>query len=169
VDQSARATAIGGELHLPVAVKWNQTKKRVTEGLEHLSYNTAIAALMELVNTLREANICERRIVKDLVVMLAPFAPHFAEECWERFGNRTSVFDAAWPPWDPAMIQGAEVEVVIQISGRTRSKVRVPAGTAEEAVVAAALADETVKRFIEAKEIRKRIYVKDRLLNLVVA
>ncbi|HEX9166262.1 MAG TPA: leucine--tRNA ligase [Gemmatimonadales bacterium] len=168
VDQSARATAIGGELHLPVVVKWNQTKKRVSEGLEHLSYNTAIAAMMELVNTLREANICERRIVKDLVVMLAPFAPHFAEECWEQFGNRTSVFDAAWPSWDPAMIQGAEVEVVVQISGKTRSKVRVPAGATEATVVAAALAEESVKRFTEGKEIRKRIYVKDRLLNLVV-
>jgi leucyl-tRNA synthetase len=168
VDQSARATAIGGELHLPVVVKWNQTKKRVTEGLESLSYNTAIAALMELVNALREANICERRIVKDLVVMLAPFAPHFAEECWEQFGNRTSVFDAAWPSWDPALIQGAEVEVVIQISGKTRSKVRVSAGASEETVVAAALADDTVKRFTDGKEIRKRIYVKDRLLNLVV-
>jgi leucyl-tRNA synthetase len=168
VDQSARATAIGGELRLPVVVKWNQTKKRVTEGLEGLSYNTAIAALMELVNTLREANICERRIVKDLVVMLAPFAPHFAEECWEQFGNTSSVFEAAWPAWDPNLIHEAELEVVIQISGKTRSKVRVPAGAAEDTVVAAAMADPTVRRLTDGKEIRKRIYVQDRLLNLVV-
>jgi leucyl-tRNA synthetase len=168
VEQSARATAIGGELHLGVAVKWNQTKKRVTEAYEALSYNTAIAALMELLNALREANICERRTVKDLVVMLAPLAPHFAEECWEQFGNTTSVFDAPWPSWDPNMIHEAELEVVIQISGKTRSRVRVPAGAAEEVVVAAALADEAVRRFMEGKEIRKRIYVKDRLLNLVV-
>jgi len=168
VDQSSRATAIGGELHLPVAVKWNQTKKRVTEGLEALSYNTAIAALMELVNTLRETNICERRIVKDLVVMLAPFAPHFAEECWQRFGHKTTVFGAEWPAWDPNMIVEAELEVVIQISGRTRSKVRVPAGSSESVVVAAALRDEAIKRLIGDKEIRKQIYVPDRLLNLVV-
>jgi len=169
VEQSARATAIGGELHVSVVVKWNQTKKRVTEGLESLSYNTAIAALMELVNALREANVCERRIVRDLVTMLAPFAPHFAEECYEKLGGRTSVFDAGWPDWDPNLILEPELEVVIQISGKTRSRVRVPQGAPEEVVVAAAMRDETVRRFTEGKEIRKRIYVKDRLLNLVVA
>ncbi|HSR15360.1 MAG TPA: leucine--tRNA ligase, partial [Gemmatimonadales bacterium] len=169
VDQSSRATAIGGELHVSVVVKWNQTKKRVTEGLESLSYNTAIAALMELVNTLREANVCERRIVRDLVVMLAPFAPHFSEECYQRLGGQASVFEAAWPDWDPHLIVEPELEIVIQISGRTRSRVRVPQGATEEMVVAAALRDEAVRRFTEGKEIRKRIYVPDRLLNLVVA
>jgi leucyl-tRNA synthetase len=169
VDQSSRATAIGGELHVNVVVKWNQTIKRVTEGLESLSYNTAIAALMELVNALREANVCERRVVRDLVVMLAPFAPHFAEECHERLGGRTTVFGAGWPAWDPNLIQEPELEVVIQVSGKTRSKVRVPQGAGEDVVVAAALQDPTVKRFIEGREIRKRIYVRDRLLNLVVA
>jgi leucyl-tRNA synthetase len=169
VDQSSRATAIGGELRIGVVVKWNQTKKRVTEGLEALSYNTAIAALMELVNTLREANICERRIVRDLVVMLAPFAPHFAEECYQRLGGETTVFDADWPTWDANLILEPELDVVIQINGKTRSKVRVAQGASEDAVVAAALGDETVQRFIEGKEIRKQVYVKDRLLNLVVA
>ena len=168
VDQSSRATAIGGELRVGVVVKWNQTKKRVTEGIEALSYNTAIAALMELVNTLREANICERRIVRDLVIMLAPFAPHFAEECYERLGGQTSVLDADWPTWDANLILEPELDVVIQINGKTRSKVRVAQGAAEDTVVAAALRDDTVQRFIDGKEIRKRIYVKDRLLNLVV-
>ena len=68
-------------------VKWNQTKKKVTEALENLSYNTAIAALMELLNAMRAVNCEERRMVKDMVIMVAPFAPHFAEECWERFGE----------------------------------------------------------------------------------
>ena len=71
----------------PSCVKRHQTVKKVTEAMEGLSYNTAIAALMELLNVMRETNCSERHIVKDLVVMLAPFAPHFAEECWERLGG----------------------------------------------------------------------------------
>jgi leucyl-tRNA synthetase len=151
-----------------VLVRWNQTKKRVTEGLETLSYNTAIASLMEFLNTLRATNCSERKIVKDMIVMLAPFAPHFAEECWERLGQTTSVFDAAWPTWDDALTVEAEVEVPVQVNGRTRSRIQVPRGAGEEAVVALALRDQAVQRFTDGKEIRKRIYVKDRLLNLVV-
>jgi leucyl-tRNA synthetase len=102
-----------------------------------------------------------------MILMLAPFAPHFAEECWERLGQTTSVFDAAWPTWDDALTVESEVEVPVQVNGRTRSRIQVPRGAAEDAVVALALRDQTVLRFTEGKEIRKRIYVKDRLLNLV--
>ncbi|MGH7560806.1 MAG: leucine--tRNA ligase [Gemmatimonadales bacterium] len=167
VDQADRRTLVGNEIQHSILVRWNQTRKRVTEGLETLSYNTAIAALMEFLNALRATNCAERRIVKDLVIMLAPFAPHFAEECWERLGQTTSVFDASWPAWDEALTTDAEVEVPVQINGRTRSKIQVPRGSAEDAVVALALRDAAVRRFTEGKEIRKRIYVKDRLLNLV--
>ena len=77
----------GQEVHHSVLVKLHQTKKRVTEGLEELRYNTAIAALMELVNALRADNVCDKGVAEELVIMLAPFAPHFAEECWERLGH----------------------------------------------------------------------------------
>jgi leucyl-tRNA synthetase len=151
-----------------VLVKRHQTVKRVTEGLEQLHYNTAIAALMELVNTLREHQVADRAIVEDLVLMLAPLAPHFSEECWERLGHTDrSVFDARWPTWDDALTVEDQVEIVIQIGGRTRSRVQVPRGADEEAVVAAALADAAVKRYLDGQAIRKRVYVKDRLLNLV--
>jgi leucyl-tRNA synthetase len=152
-----------------VVVKRHQTVMRVTGDLEQLHYNTAIAALMEFVNTLREHGSSDRGAVEDLVLMLAPFAPHFAEECWERLGHADrSVFDARWPAYDPALTVEDDVEVVIQIGGRTRSRVQVPRGADEDAVVAAALLDHAVRRFTDGKEIRKRIYVKDRLLNLVV-
>ena len=99
----------------------------MTEGLEELRYNTAIAALMELVNALRADNCCDqRRWCEELVVMLAPFAPHFAEECWERLGHTTSVFDARWPAWDEGLMVEDRVEVVVQVNGKTRSKVSVP-------------------------------------------
>ncbi len=167
VGDAARAHS-GDELQHGVIVKLHQTKKRVTEGLEELHYNTAIAALMELVNALRAGNVCDKGIAEELVVMLAPFAPHFAEECWERLGHDFSVFDAAWPGWDEGLVVDDQVEVVVQVNGKTRSKVQVPRDADEETVVAAALRDAGVGRFVEGKGVRKRIYVSNRLLNLVV-
>ena len=165
---SVRHDAVGGEIQHAVLVKSHQTKKRVTEGLEELRYNTSIAALMELVNALRAETCCERVVVEELVIMLAPFAPHFAEEAWERFGHETSVFDARWPAWDEALVVEDRVDVVIQVNGKTRSKVQVQREAAEDVVIAAALKDAAVQRFTEGKEVRKRIYVPNRLLNLVV-
>jgi len=168
VGHCERASLTGQELHQSVLVKRHQTVKRVTEGMDQLSYNTAIAALMELLNVLRETNCTERHVVKDLLVMLAPFAPHFAEECWERLGSRTSIFDASWPAWDERLTVEDTMEIPVQVNGRTRSKVRVARGADEEAVVRAALGDATVTRLTEGKEVRKRIYVPGRLLNIVV-
>ena len=168
VQQCGLQTLHGEELHHAIVVKWHQTKKRVTEGLDTLSYNTSIAALMEFLNALRAVNCAERQIVKDLVVMLAPFAPHFAEECWEQLGRQGSVFDARWPTWDEGLTVEQRVEIPVQVNGKTRGRVHVPRGASEDVVVDAALVEDSVRRFTEGKEIRKRIYVKDRLLNLVV-
>jgi leucyl-tRNA synthetase len=158
----------GQEVHHGVIVKLHQTKKRVTEGLEELRYNTSIAALMELVNALRADNVCDKGIAKELVVMLAPFVPHFAEEAWERLGHAESVFEAKWPAWDEGLVVEDRIEVVVQVNGKTRSKVQVARDADEETVVAAALRDAGVGRFMEGKGVRKRIYVANRLLNLVV-
>ena len=151
-----------------VLVKWHQTTHQVTHDLEGLKYNTAIAALMELLNTLREHNVADRRIVGDLILMLAPFCPHFSEECWERLGHDSSVFEASWPGWDEQFLVEDEMEVVIQVNGKTRSRVAVPRDATEDAVFAAALADPTTLRFMEGKAVRKRIYVPGRLVNLVL-
>jgi leucyl-tRNA synthetase len=151
-----------------VLTKWHQTIRKVTADMESLDYNTAIAAMMELVNKLREEGSHDRRIVESLVIMLAPFAPHFAEECWERLGHDTSVFDARWPKWDEALVVEDQVEVVIQVSGKTRGRVSVPRDAEQNAVVAAAHSDAAVRRFTEGKEVRKVVYVPNRLLNLVL-
>jgi leucyl-tRNA synthetase len=151
-----------------VLVKYHQTVKRVTEGMEQLHYNTAIAGLMELVNTLREESCTHRDMVEGLVLLLAPFAPHFAEESWERLGHEGSIFGARWPEWDEALVVEDQVEVVIQVSGKTRGRVSVPRDAEEGAVVAAAQEDAAVRRFTEGKEVRKVVYVPNRLLNLVV-
>ncbi len=168
VDQSQGMTLSGQEIHHSVLIKWHQTRKKVTEAIDGLSYNTAIAALMEFLNALRDVNCSERQVVKDLVVMLAPFAPHFAEECWERLGYHTSVFDARWPAWDDALTVDRRVEMAVQVNGKTRGKISVPRDAAEDGVIAAALADPTVARFTDGKAILKRIVVPNRLVNLVV-
>ncbi|MDH3497929.1 MAG: class I tRNA ligase family protein, partial [Gemmatimonadota bacterium] len=152
--------------------KLHQTIRKVGGDLEELRYNTAIAAMMEYVNVLRkeeqEGQGIPRALVEPLVILLAPFAPHFAEECWERLGHAESVFDAAWPAFDAALARDVEIELVVQVNGKVRGRLQVPAGIAEAEAVARATADPSVRKFIDGKEIRKAIFVKDRLVNLVV-
>jgi leucyl-tRNA synthetase len=159
--------------------KLHQTIRKVGADIEELRYNTAIAAMMEYVNLLRrEGQEAEsgaaarqgvaRELVEPLVLLLAPFAPHFAEECWERLGNAGSVFDAPWPTFDPELARDAEIELVVQVNGKVRARLLVPPGLAEPEAVALASRDETVRKFIADKQIRKAIHVPDRLVNLVV-
>ena len=159
----------GGELRKELVTRWHATRKKCAEDIEALRYNTAIAALMELVNHMKEAGCHDKAMVRDLVVMLAPFAPHFAEECWERLGGAGSVFDAGWPQWEEALAVSDEIELPVQVSGKTRSRVSVPRNAPEEVAKATALADAAVRRFTDGKEIRKVIYVPNRLINIVVA
>ncbi len=167
VGDSCRSAA-DDEIRHDVLVKYHQTVKRVNEGMEDLRYNTSIAALMELVNTMRTEACTHRTLAEGLVVMLAPFAPHFAEESWERLGHTTSVFDARWPGWDEGLVVEDQVEIAVQVNGKTRGRVRVARDAGEEEVVGVALADPGIRKFTQGKELRKRIYVANRLLNLVV-
>ncbi len=168
VGQSLKEDAAGGEIRHAILVKWHQTKRKATHDIERLSYNTAIAAQMELLNTMREANCAERAVVEDMVLMVAPFAPHFAEECWERLGHEGSIFDAHWPEWDEALTVEDTVELAVQVGGKTRGKVTVRRDASEAEAVAAASAEPSVRRFLDGKTVRKTILVPNRLLNLVV-
>ena len=159
----------GGELRKELVTRWHATRKKCAEDIEALRYNTAIAALMELVNHLKEAGCRDAAVVRDLVVMLAPFAPHFSEECWERLGGTGSVFDAGWPMWDEALTLSDEIELPVQVSGKTRSKVMLSREATQEMATAAALADPVVRKFTEGKQVVKVVFVKGRLLNIVVA
>jgi leucyl-tRNA synthetase len=168
VGDSLREPAVGGSASPALQTKLHQTKKKVAEDIEALHYNTAIAALMELVNALRAEPGYDKSVMEELVVMLAPFAPHFAEECWERFGHDTSVFEARWPEWDERLVVEDRVEVVVQVNGKTRAKITVARDADADAVIGTALEEQIVQRFIEGKEIRKRIVVPNRLVNFVV-
>jgi leucyl-tRNA synthetase len=145
----------------------HRTVERVTADTAGLAYNTAIAAMMEYVNALQKGEPTVE-LVAPLVLLLAPYAPHFAEECWERLGHPTSVMDAAWPTFDSALAVEEQVEFVVQVNGKLRARLTMARGTAEAAAVAAAQAEPTVAKFTEGKPPRKVVFVPDRLVNIVV-
>jgi leucyl-tRNA synthetase len=147
--------------------KLHQTIRKVGEDIPRLSYNTAVAAMMEYMNVLRKGERTPHRDeVLPLIPLVAPFAPHIAEELWEQTGGTGSVFDGAWPSFDPALAAQDSIELVVQVNGKVRSKITVQRDIAEEAAVAAALADPTVARFVLG-EPRKIVFVPGRLLNIV--
>jgi leucyl-tRNA synthetase len=167
--EAAQPTA-GASPGLPqdVARKLHQTIMKVTADTERLDYNTAIAAMMEYVNALRETGCAMREAVEPLLVMLAPYAPHLAEELWAALGHDRSIFQASWPSYDATLAAAGDVEVVVQVNGRVRGRVTVSRGASEAEVVARAMQDESVRKFVDGKPVRKTIYVQDRLLNFVV-
>jgi leucyl-tRNA synthetase len=158
----------GSLLPPEVTRKLHQTIKKVTADTERLDYNTAIAAMMEYVNALRDAGCATRDVVEPLLVMLAPYAPHLAEELWSLLGHETSIFAASWPVFDERLAAAGEVEVVVQVNGKVRGRVTVSRGASEAEVVARAMQDEAVRKFVNGKPVRKTVYVQDRLVNFVV-
>ncbi|HKJ93721.1 MAG TPA: leucine--tRNA ligase [Longimicrobiales bacterium] len=172
-DSIVPADALGGApLSGSLEQKLHATIEKVTRDIGALSYNTAIAALMEYLNAVREGGrSANRSEVEPLVPLVAPFAPHIAEELWQRLGHAESLFTRGavhWPDYDPAKATADEVELVVQVNGKVRAKLTMPRGTAEDDARTAALADENVQRFLDGKSVRKVVYVPDRLLNLVV-
>ena len=154
----------------------HQTIKKTGDDLENFAFNTMVAALMEYVNTLyhvRETPVVNHpawgEALECLALMLAPSAPHLAEEVWELLGRDYSVHQQGWPAYQEELLVEDSVEIVIQINGKVRDRIRVPVGMDREAVGAAALASEKVKAGIDGKTVRKTIVVPGRLVNLVVS
>ena len=142
--------------------------KKVQDDLENLRYNTAIAALMTLLNDIKALGPADRWTVEALLLMVAPFAPHIVEELWEGLGYTTSLFESRWPSFDPALTVEDTVVVPVQINGKVRGRIEVARGASEDDVLAAALADATVQVHLDGKIIRRRVVVPGRLVNLVV-
>ncbi len=163
-------TAKGGEgtAAAAVAQKLHRTIRKVGADTEALQYNTAIAAMMEYVNDLREQGAGSRELIEPLVIMLAPYAPHVAEELWSVLGHDTSIFEARWPTHDERLASAGDVEIAVQVNGKLRSRLTVPRGMAEKDVLARVLADEAVRKFVDGQPLKKVVYVQDRLVNLVV-
>ncbi|PYP38792.1 MAG: leucine--tRNA ligase [Gemmatimonadetes bacterium] len=167
-EAAARTPGAGPGLPQAVERKLHQTIRKVTADTESLDYNTAIAAMMEYINLVREQRAGSREAVEPLLIMLAPYAPHLAEALWAVLGHDRTIFAASWPSHDPALASAGDVEVVVQVNGKVRGRVTVSPGATEAQVVALALKDESVRKFVNGKPVRKTVYVQDRLLNLVV-
>ncbi|MGC1371512.1 MAG: class I tRNA ligase family protein, partial [Candidatus Sulfotelmatobacter sp.] len=170
-DLSPQARAIQRKLH--------QTIKRVSDDFQgRWHFNTCISAIMELVNALYSAEEANAQnaipapllaeVQRDLVLLLAPFAPYLAHELWEMLGEEGSLLKAPWPKYDAALAKEEELEIPVQINGKLRSRVIVPADASEDFVVSRALADEKIQAAIAGKQIVKKIYVPGKLLNIVV-
>jgi leucyl-tRNA synthetase len=151
------------------------TIKNVTMDTDQFQFNTAIARIMELVNALYKYESTEtknnsfiRDVVLDLIKLLAPFAPHFSEEMWERMGKTTSVFNAKWPEYDEKALEKDEVEIAIQFNGQIRFKLNVPANADNSEIEELVLSDERAKPYLEGKKVVKVIVVRGRLVNIVV-
>jgi leucyl-tRNA synthetase len=165
---SVRDGTTEGAPDADVLRKLHRTIRKVGEDTANLGYNTAIAAMMEYMNVVRRGERTPHRDeVRPLVQLVAPFAPHLAEECWELLGHHTSVFDAGWPAFDPTMLVDDEVELVVQVNGKLRGKLRVAADVSQDDAFARAQADEAIAKFITG-EPKKVIFVPKRLLNIVV-
>ena len=145
----------------------HETIKQVTEDIESLKYNTAIARLMEYLNAIKRTNARQRDLVETLALLLAPFAPHLAEEVWEKLGHRESVFNARWPGYDEEKIKKDVATVVLLVNGKVRSTVVVPVNSSEDTLRAAALGDKNIRRHLDSKQIVKIIIVKNKLVNVV--
>lgn len=153
----------------------HNTIKSVTDDTDKLQFNTAIARMMEFINALskytqeKEMNLdFLKDVVSDYLRLLAPFAPHFSEEQWSLLGNSYSIFNEAWPKFDPKALVKDEVEIAIQVNGKIKNKIMVSSDLDEEGIKAAALADEKIIASTEGKTVVKVIVIKGRLVNMVV-
>jgi leucyl-tRNA synthetase len=152
--------------------KTNQTLDKVDEEIEHFRFNTAIAALMELLNNIKNLDNCSNEIqayiLQRFAVMLAPLAPHLAEECWQLIGNTDSIFETPlWFEVDPEGLVEDAVNIAVQINGKLRSTIKMPLDSEQESVKEKVFNDDKIRKHTDGKNIIKEIYVKNRIYNIV--
>ena len=162
-DQPINPSTNQLERHLHRAIK------KISEDIEALRFNTAIAELIKLNNEFSKLDTVPRAIAETYVLLLSPFAPHMAEELWGMLGKPVSVQHAGWPAIDPALLVDAMIDIPVQVNGKLRDKLTLPADTDEATVFAAVEASDKVRPWIEGKTINKRVYVDKKLVNYVVA
>ena len=148
--------------------KLHQTIQKVTADLDGMRFNTAIAAMMELTNHLTPLPARPRSVLEPFVLLLSPFAPHLAEELWRALGHKDTLAYEPWPEFDSSLAKEEEIEVPVQINGKVRHRLTVPADVDAKALEALALADPKVRELLAGKTPRKVIVVPKKLVNIVV-
>ena len=146
----------------------HKTIKSVTEDIEKLLFNTAISRMMEFTNAIGSHDVRPVSVLKPFVQLLAPFAPHIAEECWQLLGEKDTLTYAPWPEFDEKHLVESEIEIPVQVNGKLRAKIKVPADADQATMQAAAEADETVAANLDGKQVVKVIVVPGRMVNFVV-
>lgn len=146
---------------------YHQTVKKVTEDYEGLRFNTAISQLMVFINEAYKSTVLPKQYIEGFVKLLSPITPHVAEELWEKLGHNGTIAYEAWPAFDEAKLVDDEVEIVIQINGKVKAKLRVPSDAQKDALEKIAMDDDKVKEQIDGKTIRKVIAVPGKLVNIV--
>ncbi|MEK7542126.1 MAG: class I tRNA ligase family protein, partial [Patescibacteria group bacterium] len=145
-----------------------RTIKKVTEDLENLRYNTAIAALMEYSNALQQLSNVTIEQLKTLLILLAPFAPYITEELWHELGHKESIHNQRWPKYDAKKIQQEEIRLILQVNGKVRDVIEVEQGISESDAKQVAFKNEKIQKWLQGKEPKKIIFVPDRLINVVI-
>jgi leucyl-tRNA synthetase len=161
-------TLLGGEDDGQVERALHRLIRKVTADIPAMKFNTAIAAMMEFVNTVYKAGSISPGQAERFVLVLAPFAPHIAEELWQRLGHDKTLAYEPWPQFDEAMVTEETLEIPVQVNGKLRGRVTVVADISQEDLVLAAMAEPKVAAAIEGKSVVKRIVVPGKLVNLVV-
>jgi leucyl-tRNA synthetase len=146
----------------------HRTIKKVGDDIEHLRFNTAIAELIKLNNEVTGSEVVPRELAENFTLLLAPFAPHIAEEIWSRLGHTKSLARRPWPTYDEAKFQESTMELPVQINGKVRDKITVPTDADEPSILATAEKSDKVQPWIAGKSIKKRLYVPRKLVNFVV-
>ena len=146
----------------------HKTIKQVTGDIQQLQFNTAIARMMEFTNFFTKQSVRPREAMEKFVLLLSPFAPHIAEELWQLLGHNQSLAYEPWPAFNDALTRDVEIEIPVQILGKLRGKVTVPAGSDQATLVTAARADPRIAELLTGKEVVKTIVVPGKLVNFVV-
>ncbi len=160
-----KIVASGGDVAMEKVL--HKTIKAVTSDLDGLLFNTAIARMMEFVNAASKAQQIDNSVMERFVLLLAPFAPHIAEELWARLGHGESLAYAPWPEWDEALLVEDSIEIPVQVNGKLRGRITVPKDADKAAILEAAKAEDHVQQFLDGKNLVKEIYVPGKLVNLV--
>lgn len=146
---------------------YNQTVKKVTEDYERMHFNTAISQLMVFVNEAYKVDDLPVEYIKGFIKMIAPIMPHMAEELWSQFNESDTITYQSWPTYDPSKIVEDEVEMIVQVNGKVRAKLKLAKDTDKDSAEKAALADDNVQKFVEGKDIKKVIVVPNKIVNIV--
>jgi leucyl-tRNA synthetase len=166
--QHKEDNTFGDEESLTVTRARHRLIHDVSQRMELFKFNTALSAFMEFINTIAgEKQGITTDTIRDFLILISPFAPHFACELWERLGSPNLVFDCTWPKHDPQYLREAEIEIGVQVKGKLRASIKVPADADQDTALKIALENEAVRRHLGDGPLRKAIYVKGRILNLI--